>query len=97
MSHHQKKLVIKFYNKLDTNHLNENTNAESINNNNLTFRLNTSRNDFIQFPLYYFNLNNNIEDEDEEYDNFDYVYQMQLGTNAEEVFNNLGNIINIEK
>ena len=61
----------------------------------MTFRLNTSRNDFIQFPLYYFNLNNNIEDE--EYDNFDYVYQMQLGTNAEEVFNNLGNIINIEK
>ena len=81
--------------------MNENTNAESINNNTLIFRLNSSRNEFIQFPFYYFHFNNNIEshfeDEEEENENFNFVNQMRIGTNIEEVYDNLGYILNTEK
>lgn len=108
------------------NHLNENTNAETNLNNNSFFRLNTSRNDFLQFPYmpnFNFNLNSNnqnsvdnnnqiidvennnytnteslFEEADEEYPNQDgFEQEINYGNSVEEVYSNLGLIIENEK
>ena len=116
--------IIYFYSTVNFNHLNENTNAETNLNNNSFLRLNSSRNDFLQYPYisnFNFNINSNnqnssdnnnnninegdnysnteslFDEVDEEYPNQEAYEPINYGNTAEEVFANLGLIINNEK